>query len=172
MMTTTLTPAAVRDILRARIGRRSRITRQEMADLLVALWGDALPAVSTIYGRYRHGAHLVGHEVPDLPADTPSRDVAAAQAIAWANCVRAGTVVSVLPGQVRYDQTGTMHPLQQALVSFAPARFAGAEHNPVAYLRRHAGRVLLVRDEEPLAFPHVCAAAERSRVATLEAEVA
>jgi len=66
---------------------------------------------------------------------------------------RDSTVVSVLPtygadGEispgVRYDAPGSMHPMQMADLAFVPVACAG---DTVGYIRRHARRVLLVRDD-------------------------
>jgi len=47
-------------------------------------------------------------------------------------------------GDVRYDQPGSMAPDQHAELAFVPAECDGDECGTVGYIRRHAGRVLLV----------------------------
>jgi hypothetical protein len=50
-------------------------------------------------------------------------------------------------GQVRYDEPGSMHPMQHAQVTFVPADIDAGRTDggsTVSYMRRHADRVLLV----------------------------
>lgn len=130
------------EVVRDVVGRRRRITREEMVDLLLAL--DLSPEASTITGRmHGSGALHVGGET--LPADATRSEEQQAVARAWAKMCRGITTVSVMAysdGQLgaRYDEPGSMHPMQMAQLTFAPAGL------DTEYLRRHARRVLVVTD--------------------------
>jgi hypothetical protein len=136
------------DIVRARIGRRHKITRQEMASIL-----DDLAAA---------GLHLGNDCVPttwlydaDGIATGPSPDASRA----WAEACRGITCISVMPadgggatwhGHVRYDQPGSLHPMHQAEVMFVSSEQEGRRYDPIGYLRGHAKRVLIVDADSEL----------------------
>lgn len=130
-MTTTL------DVVRRIVGRKSKISKDEMGAILMGLVEAKLV---NLCNRYVH--------------DTCGVDSLAA-AIAWTKACRSTTCVSVdsrglRDGQVRYDEPGSMHPLQHSEITFAPHGMRDAEPgsgSTLAYLRRHADRVLVVRQE-------------------------
>ena len=134
--------------VRAIVGRRRRITRDEMAAILAAWEPDGLVAASTIGGRMTDGTLYL----PGRPVQIPTTTRAETEAIAraWAETCREIVCVSVYdrdtggtgsPAVVRYDEPGSMAPGQYAHVAFVP-QSAGAE--TVAYMGRHAARVLVV----------------------------
>lgn len=142
------------DIVRSIVGRRHKITREEMVAILMALPTDLVQA-STITSRSREGRLYVGPQWVSDPADE-SR----ATARAWERACRQITCISVLPGSyydradnlveglsVRYDEPGSMHPLQRADILFAPEALEGHEYDQIGQLRKHAQRVLIVRGE-------------------------
>jgi hypothetical protein len=158
-------------IVRARIGRRIKISRQEMADILadltaagVNLCNDCM--MGTVQWDYAAGgAGIPVGQSPTAP-------------LIWANACRRTTCISVMPpdggaptyhGQVRYDEPGSMHPMHRADVIFAPADLEGYDYDQIGQLRRKARRVLVVRDDPPLVDPaaeaEARAAAEREQVA-------
>lgn len=117
--------------VRTIVGRRHIITRADMAAILAALQAQGL----------------------DLSNDC----LFDASPATWAAMCKDIECISVLAsgatphGAVRYDQPGSMHPLHQAAVLFAAADIDRHE-GTLSYLRRHARRVLLVRDDPaPLA---------------------
>jgi len=129
--------------VRRMIGRRYRISRTEMAAILARLadegldlTNDCMTSTWQIQWDERGAGHPVG----------PSPDAARV----WANACTGITVISVLArgctphGDVRYDQPGSMAPDQHAELAFVPAECDGDECGTVGYMRRHAGRVLLV----------------------------
>ncbi|OFW05630.1 MAG: hypothetical protein A3H96_11255 [Acidobacteria bacterium RIFCSPLOWO2_02_FULL_67_36] len=127
--------------VRALVGRRRQITRDEMQAILIAIHGPALPDRSTIGGRDADGHLYMGEEwIRDRDQELP------ATARAWARLCHGITCVSVFPDGVRYDEPGTMHPLQHAPLTFVAADVVGDECGTIGYLRRHADRVLVVRD--------------------------
>lgn len=134
------------------------ITREEMAQILMAAVPD-LPEASTIAGRGADGRLYVGGawvEPITEDAAATARVEREATAKAWADMCRGITCISVLPtvywvGQeerhgpgVRFDAPGSMHPLQQAQIIFVPES-AAQRRETLAYLRRHAERVLIVQ---------------------------
>jgi len=128
-MTTTL------DVVRRIVGRRLKITQDEMAAILIGLVDAGIVNLCNDYVRHTCGD-----------------DVRAASS-AWVTACRSITCISVdsrglRDGQVRYDEPGSMHPLQHSEIIFAPDGIPDA--NPgsgstLKYLRRHADRVLIVR---------------------------
>ena len=158
------------DTVRRLVGRRSKISRDEMVAILVAL--DIPPEASTITGRYADGAlHVADARVepvredrPDVPPHARPIDQAATRAAeveatakAWAALCEGILCVSVLPGSywlgdaltsgltVRYDQPGSMRPMQVADLMFCAEAMGRGEYDPIGYLRRHARRLLIVR---------------------------
>lgn len=141
-LVTLLAPYAIDPlaVVRRLVGRRTVITRVEMAAILRVLAAA--------------GLDLRNSYVPatiDL-ADQRHANVRAPEA--WAALVRDITCVSVdargrlRDGDVRYDEPGRLDPTQHAQVTFVPAdidtgRTVGG--STIAYLRRHADRVLRVR---------------------------
>lgn len=135
------------EIVRAVVGSRHKITKQQMIDILLALPID-LPHASTITGRFDDGRLYVGGKTIDdasMESDATAR--------AWAELCKEITCISVLGtayhdagGEitnglgVRYDEPGSMHPMQQAEITFAPAGMVGG----YAYMRRHCRRLLIV----------------------------
>jgi hypothetical protein len=131
-MTTTL------DIVRRVVGRKSKISKDEMGAILLGLVKARL-------------VNLCNGYLPETCGD----DILAAS-IAWTRACRGISCVSVdscglRDGQVRYDEPGSMHPLQHSEITFAPDGMRDAEPgsgSTLAYLRRHADRVLVVRQHD------------------------
>jgi len=94
-------------LISRRLGRRSTISRTEMADILA----DVHP--------------------PEMQQMSPAQ---------WSHVPQGITFVSLVGGGVRYDQPGSMHPMQMATVSFIPA---GMDSD---YIRSHAERVVRIKD--------------------------
>ena len=134
------------DTVRRLVGRRHKITAEEMIEILLAL--DLDPALSTITGRGQDGALYVGDRWVADPADEQ-----AAVARAWARMCDGICCISVVRMDdslgVRYDSPGSMHPGQQAEILFAPAELTGYEYDQIGQLRRHARRVLVVSPLPP-----------------------
>lgn len=132
----TTTTSTTLDIVRQHVGRRSRITRDEMAAILSAL-GSAGLRLSNGYV----------HETTLGVADA---------ARTWAAMCRDITCISVMDarggslrdGDVRYDEPGSMHPLQRVEVTFVPAALGRYEYDQIGQMRRHAVRVLIVREDD------------------------
>lgn len=132
------------NMVRERVGRRHRISRREMMEILTALGEAGLDL------RNGYVDDTVVYDSPDGRTGDPldEQDVGRA-ATAWANLCRDIVVVSILTdGHVRYDEPGRMHPAQQAAVSFVSCDLRDAD-----YIRRHAARVLLVADDPLLDLP-------------------
>ncbi|HMJ13398.1 MAG TPA: hypothetical protein VK524_18395 [Polyangiaceae bacterium] len=135
------------DTVRGLIGRRHKISAQEMSTLLLSLLPTDLPERSTITGRGATGQLYVGGQWVTDP-----RCEAAATAQAWAELCTGITCVSVLPTSyyvgdelrvglgVRHDEPGSMHPEQQAELMFVPASLGD-----LSYVRGKAARVLVVQ---------------------------
>lgn len=148
-------------------GRRHKITRQEMAAILMD------------YSRQHPGALANGYVIGTFPDDTPEPgatdeewdatwasqgdDYHRAAAETWARVVRGITLVSAGDGRagapdgstlrdggVRYDQPGSMAPCQMAVLIFA-----GDTQRPetISYLRGHCRRLFLVREDSVIAPP-------------------
>lgn len=154
-----ISPAIVRAVVRERVGRRSRISRQEAADLLVALAVAGLDLRNDcVHDTWDYEADPGGYLTP-VAVQSPGQIARAARV--WANAIQDITVISILPrgcthhGQVRYDEPGRMAPLQHAMLALMSASQVGREHDPIGYMRRHADRVLIVADEPPLPDPIV-----------------
>lgn len=120
--------ATVRDM----IGRRHKIGRREMAGLLRRLASE--------------GLDLSNDCVPP-GGDTPEGWAARCTGICTVSVLADGATPH---GAVRYDDPGSMHPMHQAALMFAPADLA-ADNSTLAYLRSHASRVLIVDDDSPAA---------------------
>lgn len=134
------------DTVRRLVGRRSRISREEMATILTALAADGLDLRNDC-----------APETWDWDGARAAEDQSPAQiaraAHYWARMCRDITCISVMAsgctphGQVRYDQPGSMAPMQHADLMFVSERLRGYEYDPIGYLRRHADRVLIVRSD-------------------------
>jgi hypothetical protein len=130
---------AILKVVRAVVGRRCRITRADMRLILADLAAAGLVQLGNGWGGSR----------PDQSYH--------ANAAAWTETCRDLTVVSVLaarqshparvassnPGEIRYDQPGSMHPQMRACVMFMPA---GQREGTVEFLRRRCRRLLTVTD--------------------------
>lgn len=126
---------AILDVVRAIVGRRSRITRAEMRDIL-----GQLNAVG--------GLDLAN----DCAGDTTPAG--------WERACRGITVISVQSdapsyhGQIRYDEPGSMAPLQRATLMFVAEALGDYEYDQIGQMRRRADRVLIVTGEaEPTPTP-------------------
>lgn len=143
------------DIVRQHVGRRSRISAAEMHEILVSLAehgldlrneyvSDTLPAIP-----WSHSITIDDYEAAQRAAMV-DQTFRVRAATAWVRACRDITCISVnarglRDGYVRYDLPGAMNPSQHAEVTFVPAT-----SESVDYLRRHADRVLIVRDAEAL----------------------
>lgn len=143
------------DTVRRLIGRRSKISRQQMADILSALQADGLD----LRNGYMRGT--VVYDGPDGDTGTATDQQHHGAARAWANACAGITCISV-DGYVRYDEPGSMTYDRRELI-FAPAHLATLEYDQVGQLRRRADRVLVVRDDPALS--EAPAAAIRRKVA-------
>ncbi len=139
--------------IRAMIGRRHKITRSEMRGLLCALAQEGKVDIINQWFKPRNRAGRPMHH--DGPWESGY-----AQRIAYADGIEAAccdiTVISILadddpaaaslassnPGEVRYDEPGSMHPLLRATVMFA----AEEGTHDYDYLRRRTRRLLIVTD--------------------------
>lgn len=125
------------DVVRRVVGRRSTITTDEMGAILMGL----------------HEARLVDLGNEYMP-DTCGDPFAASRA--WAKACRGICCISVhsrglRDGQIRYDEPGRMHPQQHAELTFVPADIDARRTDggsTIDYMRRHADRVLLVRQDD------------------------
>lgn len=126
-------------IVRSLIGRRSKITRREMADILAALAAQGL----TLYSGYVPGTHKWSTEQQRVVQTEDAHE-------AWANecvgvrCISVDARGALCDGDIRYDDPGSMHPMQHTQVTFLPADSITSEHNPVPYMRDHCDRLLIV----------------------------
>jgi len=150
----------VADVVKLVVGRRRVIGKIEMISILLAL--DLDPEASTIVAGGMSGTLSVGGEM--MPAGASRKDVQEVVARHWATMLMCDRHVSInvlatgyFVGDdlatrtgVRWDQSGSMHPMQQADLSFVHVDQRRGEHDPIAFLRRHASRVLLVRDDPPI----------------------
>lgn len=120
-MTPHATEQRMIEIVRSLVGRRSRISRQEMADILAAMEAAGIAMAN------------------DCLYDTTLA--------AWADRCTGIECISVLAsgttphGMVRYDQPGSMAPMHHAVVMFAAADIDPSTKD---YLRRHTRRLLRV----------------------------
>lgn len=139
--------------VRAVVGRRSKISRQEMAAILDRLAAGGLELnngwAPRIQGELPRSVGSLMRTDADLPAT---------HAEAWAGACRGITCISVFDaddasvaqnassngGSIRYDQPGSMHPQLYAPAMFAPEELWEQSGD---YLRRHAKRVLFVQEE-------------------------
>jgi hypothetical protein len=108
------------EIVRRHVGRRHRISRAEMAAILT----EAEGAGADLYC-YRERPE------EESPADW------------WVSMCSRNTCVSMIDGEARYDEPGSLHPLQMADVTFVPATL---RPDSIDYMRQHARRTLLVID--------------------------
>lgn len=151
------------DIIKAAQVLGNRVSTQDMTGFLLSLDMDIVSA-STIAGRTRNNALVVGNRVvepvridqqpnrTDLPPsqrevedpEATRRAERNAVASAWAEQIDDGTtVVSVSPGEIRFDQPGTLHPEQYASVMFVPRKLEGQ----AGWLSRHAKHLVIVDPE-------------------------
>ena len=122
---------ATLDIVRQHVGRRSRITRTEMRAIL----------------------HSLAHAGLDLANPYVSDTLGGDAADAWVRACRDIRVISVdarglRDGYVRYDEPGSMHPMQRAELMFVSAALGDYDYDQIGQMRRHADRVLIVQDNE------------------------
>lgn len=135
--------------VRRHIGRRHKISRYEMADILLDLDID-LVENSTITGRTTDGSLYIGGAVVKGDRESERR----ATACAWANMCHGITTVSVCyhgtehGHGVRYDQPGSMHPMHHCPLMFVPKELADHEYDQIGQLRRKADRLLVVSGAE------------------------
>lgn len=122
--------------VRARIGRRHRITATEMRAILGEMATQNLVTLD------------------DWPIGRRGTDPAAE----WTRACRGITIISVLadtdsprvrytssnPGAIRFDEPGSMHPMLRATLMFAPATM---QEHTYDYLRQRCRRLLIVMPE-------------------------
>lgn len=160
-----MTSNTLLDAVRQLVGRRYKITRKEMREIIIAI--GLAPEASTITGRpYPDDDRLVvGNrwidpvrlDDDDLPPSLRPIDAAATNALfqaevanGWVRTCRDITIVSLWPalqdhpGCIRYDQPGTLAPDHHCTLMFVPAECTERE-GTLDYLRRHATRVLVVK---------------------------
>jgi len=132
---------------REQIGDRGRISRAEMVAILQALADEGLD-LSNPYVEETCAWRRVEEGWGWLPDGPAAPETAAA---VWTERCRGIDVISVgeglRDGQVRYDQPGSMHPLQHAALIFAAAELEDSEHDQIGQLARHADRALIVEDQ-------------------------
>lgn len=125
------------EIVRSRVGRKSKITSVEMERIL--------RDVHTEYGK----DSLANGYVP-----RSFDEVSASPWLAWMAMLRGITVISfgqhLRDGWMRYDQPGSMNPSQHAALSFV--RDSGVSESTIPYLRKHSDRLLIVSDDEQEVF--------------------
>lgn len=131
------------------VGRRSKISRQDMMDIMSALAMEGL----CLGNPYVSGTVVYSDHDGDTGHPTDEQDVPRA-ARTWANLCDGITCISVgsglRDGAVRYDEPGRMHPLQKAELMFVPETLGDYEYDQIGQMRRHARRVLVVRADPPL----------------------
>lgn len=127
-----MTTHAIIDTVRRAVGRRHRITRDEMRNILIAL---QMQGVVNLADGCWGGAR-------------PTKSVAE-NAAAWVDMCQGITVISVLPatgrypGEVRFDEPGSMDPTLYAALMFAPSSLC-ARRSSLDNLRNHSKRLLIV----------------------------
>lgn len=117
------------DIVRSMVGRRWKISQMKMAEILIALEQEGLSLINPYIEK----------------SASPLEGVAAHT---WADMCTGFTCISLKStglrdGYIRYDQPGSMHPLQYSDLTFVPET---AGQNSIDYMRKHASRVLVVRN--------------------------
>lgn len=110
------------------VGRRHRITRAEMAAIIRELGRAGWPIAENGY--------------LDTTTDAaPER---------WASMVGGCCVVCCAPGLrdgcIRYDEPGSMHPLQRCQLMFVSSALVGAEYDQIGQMRRRCDRLMIVVD--------------------------
>jgi hypothetical protein len=138
------------DVVRRVAGRKAKITREEMGAILVGL-ADV-------------GLDLHNPYVPRTMGDAFAASLAWVEACRGITCISVSLCSYLRDGQVRYDQPGRMHPTQHAEITFAPEGLLASTYY---YLRQHADRVLVVRQDRKHS-----ALIEREKIAAAKAEVA
>lgn len=133
-------PSPIMRAVRAIVGPRSSITRDDMRRVLAELAAQGLVELDN------------GWQKPRDDGDHAS---------AWTDMCRNITVISVLdwdrdaspragggsnPGTIRHDEPGNMAPNTMVTLMFAPASLRDHPYDQIGFLRRHARRVLVVRD--------------------------
>ncbi len=121
------------DIVRRLCGRRRKITRDECVTMFDTLQAEA------------------GLDLQDMGSYLP-RPISAARA--WERMCSGITFVSVCrfaddTWGIRYDQPGSMNPMQMAEVSI----IADTGHRDDGYIRRHCKRLIYVRGEPSVDAP-------------------
>lgn len=133
--------------------RRTPGVYHPIADELGGSWDDVLGIVRGYVGRRWRITRAQAAEIVDRciaagvdPFNSCATDITAS---GWVARVRSITCVSIAPtgdsphGEIRYDDPGSMHPMQQSALTLT------AHAESVPYLRRHARRVLLVDAAQP-----------------------
>lgn len=135
-----------RDVLRER-GWRSPLTVEQATTVLLAVAEAGYPITGNGAPEYDHGSPDA--ELPPVRGETRQRVLSAAAAY-WARMaaghityVSLGDARGYQPRPVQYDQPGSMHPGQRSALTLGPA----SDRRSHEYMRRHARRLLLVRDE-------------------------
>jgi hypothetical protein len=143
------------EVVRRIVGRKSKITKDEMGAILMGL--------------KEIGLDLRNSYVHDTMDDALRASIAWVKACKGITCISASLSGYLRDGMVRYDQPGSMNPMQHAEVTFMPQSLAErTDHDPVSYMRRHCDRLLIVRDEPE--HPAVVAQQEAAKRAAEEAK--
>lgn len=131
------------EIVRRIVGRRHKISAEDMIAILDALHREV--------GLDLRNSYVASTLDLSSPYDQESGHAQSpTAACAWARMCRDITCISVdargglRDGYVRYDQPGSMNPMQRAEILFAPSALEGREYDQIDQLRRHADRVLVV----------------------------
>jgi hypothetical protein len=126
--------------VRAVAGRRRQITRAEMRLILADLASQGLVNLGNGWGR----SHPEQSAMANAAAWTETcRDLTVVSVIMAARQSHPARVASSNPGQIRFDQPGSMHPQLRACVMFTAA---GQRDSTVAFLRGRCRRLLTVVD--------------------------
>lgn len=149
-------PADILGMVKQRFGSRRKISRAEQVELLCdySIIGGSL-VNGYVDGTAPEAFNKLGHVASDEEAqeimNSQPESYHCSAAEAWMRATQGITVVSVgahlRDGGARYDQPGSMHPMQQAQVSFVAEGGVGA--STLDYLREHCGRLFIVTGEVP-----------------------
>lgn len=135
-----------RDVMHDR-GWRSPLTVEQATTVLLAIAEAGYPIIGNGAPEYDYGSPDA--ELPPVRGEARERVLSAAAAY-WARratqhitYVSLGDARGYQPRPVQYDQPGSMHPGQRSALTLGPA----SDRRSHEYMRRHARRLVLVRDE-------------------------
>src|SRR5688500_2996949 len=131
------------DIVRRIVGRRHKISADEMIAILDALHQEI--GVDLRNGYVDATLDLSSPYDPEIGhAQSPTAARAWARLCDGIICISVDAGGSLRDGYVRYDQPGSMAPSQRAELMFAPASLGGYEYDQIGQMRERADRVLVV----------------------------